>query len=67
MEELQVWKLKASVLQARELRDEEEFYNQTKIDLEQRIEKVWNQNLDKWCLFKNLNIFEWKLIPFSVP
>ncbi|VUZ55707.1 unnamed protein product, partial [Hymenolepis diminuta] len=42
MEELQVWKLKASVLQARELNDEEEFYNQTKIDLAQRIEKFRN-------------------------
>ncbi|VDO03183.1 unnamed protein product [Rodentolepis nana] len=42
MEEIQVWKLKASVLQARELQDEEKYYGQRKDDLKQRIEKLHN-------------------------
>nr|CUU00485.1 hypothetical transcript [Hymenolepis microstoma] len=42
IEELQVWKLKASVLQARELQYEEKYYGQRRDDLKQRIEKFHN-------------------------
>ncbi|KAM7540905.1 hypothetical protein Aperf_G00000045047 [Anoplocephala perfoliata] len=40
MEDLKVWKLRASILQARELQEEEKFYNQIKAELERKIEKL---------------------------
>lgn len=45
MEDLKIWKLRASILQARELQDEERFYNQMKAELEQKVEKVRHRSL----------------------